>query len=1349
MNPLNPPDGIQPLRLTPYINRGLFADHYLKERLKEYPEFKRTEGLDAAFNAILDLYRTRAIYFTPDTNEPQTENDFIRPVLDILWGVDCYQVQVVIPTIDMRRQPDYALFTSPQDRTAAQQLVGTMDYWRTSPCLADAKRWSDSLDTRRAYDDNPSLQITNYLYRSGVKWGILTNGRNWRLYEHEKSSKGGVYFEIDLANILDAQDRAHFKQFYLFFRRHALIPDEQGVTFLDRVAEGSAQYAAEVGNKLKESVYDALRQLMNGLLTHPSNKLDANDPGTLKEVHDNALIVLYRLLFILYAEDRGLLDCDDPTYLAYSLREKYSQINTHLRERRKHYVPRMGQIWQGLMDVFSLIDQGYSDGGVPAYNGGLFSPERNPRLAYEPLPGIRPWTIGDQHLAQTIDLLAYERKPGATVGNHMKRVDYKSLAVQHLGSIYEGLLELQPYVATEPLVEAADNGKAVFKPASQVPIPKPIKGRPPLKVDTGEVYLVTNRGERKATGSYYTPKYVVDYIVENTLGPLTDEAAKQVAALRPEVDAEIARLGRERSQWEGQAGGGGQAARNEVEKRGRAIEEQKRRLLEPYLTLKVLDPAMGSGHFLVGAADFLSLAIATDPNLLLPDSTNGDDPLYAYKRMVVQRCLYGVDLNPLAVELAKLSLWLHTVSRERALSFLDHHLRCGNSLIGARIEEDLTKPPPRLNAHGKRIDKDNGQLVFGFSEALTSKHLNSLLDSFREIMESPNSSAETEHHKDDIYRAMDRERDRYRAVANVWLAPYFGVEITAEQYGRAVNSLNSTEAERQALTQEDWFQKAQQAANERRYFHWELEFPEVFFTPTGLKPQAERGFDIVMGNPPYVQIAMDSIISADLRPYLLSRYQSSMGRLNTFGFFVRFAMETSCADGFTSMIVPNTLLTMPYYAELRGYILLRSRIRRLLMLETMPFDSAIVENVVFVAQIDWDVGSRSTSQVQIDQPKLVDGKLAFSPSNKAVLQSNFDNAKDHTFGVSLVAEHLDLRRKIEHATRPLGSLANINQAIALKHDRSAYISNQRLDSSYKPLLDGRDIGRYQLVFANAWLKYDSDAIHSCKREDIFLAKEKLLFRRVGDSLVACYDEEQYYALNTLVVITPKLNAPSLRFLLALINSNLLNWFFLTFLKSSKQVFSEIQARQLAQLPIVSWDETTERSIKLEHVATVTQSIDRLLASHGPPISITHTLDLLPEPPERSGALHDLLAYLAGEMIRMNREKQQETSGFLTWLEREIGAKIDSLTNKTKLKDYHEHDLDELLAVLRQNRNSLRVDPDARAIQEAIRRELEASLAKLQPLKQRIALTDTLIDEIVYRLYGLSEVEIAIVKAATA
>jgi type I restriction-modification system DNA methylase subunit len=268
--------------------------------------------------------------------------------------------------------------------------------------------------------------------------------------------------------------------------------------------------------------------------------------------------------------------------------------------------------------------------GVPRYNGGLFDPKLHPFL--------ETCAVGDRALVDAIDLLS--RRTAAT-GREF--VDYRTLGVRHLGSIYEGLLEYQPRYAIEPTVAVRD-GKGE-RWVAEAELTRPLGSRKtPRVVDrrqAGQVYLETDRGERKATGSYYTPQYIVEYIVENTLGPLVEEAVERVKARAKEAR--------------------GKAARAEAEQSLRQSSGQA--LVDEILDLKCLDPAMGSGHFLVEATEYLARALATDP--YVETEAPVEEDLTYWKRRVVERCIYGVDKNPLAVELAKLSLWLATVAADK------------------------------------------------------------------------------------------------------------------------------------------------------------------------------------------------------------------------------------------------------------------------------------------------------------------------------------------------------------------------------------------------------------------------------------------------------------------------------------------------------------------------------------------------------------------------------------------------------------------------------------------------------------------------------------------------------------
>ncbi|MBI2843326.1 MAG: N-6 DNA methylase [Armatimonadetes bacterium] len=1339
-----------------YENRSLFADNFIEHHLPGLPEWQAPDGLEAAFEAISRIYqdtRTRLLRL----NEPQTEHDFIQPILDILWGEDnpgdSYQVQVTISNVDDPRQPDYGFFRSAAERQDADSRLRTIEYWRDAACVGDAKAWSASLDKERSTGENPSSQIANYLYRSRVRWGILTNGRIWRLYEREKSSAGGVFFQVDLEDILRRNDVDAFKFFFLFFRRKAFLPDADGKTFIEKVFQGSIDYATEVGDRLKESVYDALRLLMNGFFEHSANGLDRTNADDVKLVHENSLIVLYRLLFLLYAEDKKLLPIDNPVYRGHSLKRLHEEINKSLRSDRI-YLPGEHRFWRELTGLFELIDGGLRDNGhtiIPAYNGGLFSPEKHPHIAHTAQPGVTRWQIGDNRLADVVDMLAYQRERWDQPGS--QDIDYNSLAVQHLGSIYEGLLELQPGVASEPLIEVSIAGKSTFKLEKDVPEPKPIRHQPPRRIAENEVYLVTNRGERKATGSYYTPKYIVDYIVENTVGVLADEAAKKVAELRQDVDKEIAGLERRRKEWEKKPDRyEPEDIRRQIGGLNELIEAQKRRLLEPYLSLKILDPAMGSGHFLVGAADFLSMAMATDPNILPLDEIGDEDPQAYYKRLVVERCLYGVDLNPLAVELAKLSLWLHTVSKDKALSFLDHHLRCGNSLIGARIEEDLMQEPPRFNAKGKQVNAEDAQLILGFTQALQGYHLTSLLDLLDRISKTPTQDKESEKLKEHLYQELEAERDKFRRVANCWLSPYFGAPVTGEQYGQAVEALRDGSAW-QAVAKESWFGDAQRTAGDKRFFHWELEFPEVFFDPKGLKPQDQRGFDAVIGNPPY-----GDILSARDKTYIqYTSGASTGGRAEVYAEFLIRTLNVLAEERHISYIIPNTLIDGAQFGAFRSRLSRESTVGTILDFR---------KGQVFV---DADV----VTMVIVLTKRVCATRYTFA--------YNYRDSESRSFrrtAMAVTPGNTEPWRVIDPVTQLIESKQHcvpLEPSIGTCHDAGVdykwkgvgwqnrgtrqrlskvlfYTGGKRHPADW-PLIKGEDIKRYSKEFSGNYLIHDFAKYRTPETTvlvylDLLSEPIKIVTRQTAERIEAAIDLSQFVtakSIHTTIVKTPHYSP---WYVLAALNSELLSYIYRLQTGEVGRAFAQVKLYDLRRLPIRRIEFTTDSEERSRLSEEAKRLYDNVLSMGTERALLDFVAEQLGQEPECSDVVHDLLAYLAKRMIEMNKKKQQEVKCFLVWLEREIGARIDALTNKSKVKEYHEHDMDIILEVLRKNAKKLAVDPSTRTFQENLRREFDHSLAVLSPLKERIAATDRLIDQIVYKLYGLSDEEIAIVEGNT-
>jgi hypothetical protein len=315
------------------------------------------------------------------------------------------------------------------------------------------------------------------------------------------------------------------------------------------------------------------------------------------------------------------------------------------------------EVYALLSDLFFIIDSGSNEYEIAPYNGRLFSAVDHPFLTDK--------FVGDAFLVEAIDRLA--RVPDRNNPRNRVFVDYRDLDVRHLGAIYEKLLEYTLEVAAEPL--AVKGGKYV--PAGEGEAVK----------EAGEVYLRTGNNERKVTGSYYTPDYIVRFIVEKTLEPLLTE----ITARHADLDADGHWLARDSA-----------ALRRDI------------------LAVNVLDPATGSGHFMVEVVGYIAewlRRLGLHPDDLAAD----EDELVYWKRQVVTSCIYGVDVNPLAVELARLSLWLTTLSRGRPLSFLDHHIRLGNTLVGeipqSPHESSIQIEPPRRQGRQDHTEGEAGQMA--------------------------------------------------------------------------------------------------------------------------------------------------------------------------------------------------------------------------------------------------------------------------------------------------------------------------------------------------------------------------------------------------------------------------------------------------------------------------------------------------------------------------------------------------------------------------------------------------------------------------------------------------------------
>jgi type II restriction/modification system DNA methylase subunit YeeA len=1157
--------------LTYRTNRDLFSNYYLDEHLPETEAWDELtdEELREKRAEIIDLWE-REQDTVAERTESSLEEKFIRPLFRKL-GIP-FEVEETVQR--GQRRPDYGFFPSEDAaRDAFSRKKEGGDFYKDAVAVADAKRWGRPLDTRGSGEherdfENPSYQIHVYLQETPARWAVLTDGKKWRLYYGPTSHRLDSYYEIDLPTVLEKGDLEDFKYFYLFFRHGAFLEDSSGECFLDEVYDESNVFAQELGEDLQDNIYEAIKVLSEGFMQYPDNDLSEDD---LDLIHDSSLIYLYRLIFVLYAESEGrdLLDTNNEIYEeSYSLNTLKQDVAEELDSPNPKYRDWQDNLWDRLDELFKLIDQGSKSRGIPeedlyipAYNGGLFrtDPDEDDSVEARFLANHQ---VGDAYLAEVIELLTRSQNGN---GGGKIFVDYSSLDVRHLGSIYEGLLEYQLDVADEPL--ALEDGEYV--PAGE---------DDKVIVEEGEVHLTTGSGERKSTGSYYTPEYVVEYIVEETLGPLVDDIYQDLLASDP--------WGKE---------GGGQFAEDFAE-----------RVFE----LKILDPAMGSGHFLTNAIDYLAREIINAQERQAEqqgiESIDQSRDINWARRQVAQRCIYGVDLNPLAVELAKVSLWLRTLAAEQPLAFLDHHLKTGNSLIGSDIEDVLD--------NGESATED-GQLTLQQSFARTRQQaLEHVMDRFQDLLSIDNESladvkemeAAFEDVKDDpLYQ-------RLLAMANVHTAEDFGVDIPEDAYKRMAEALRDDTWEE--IKKQDWFESAQAIAEEETFFHWELEFPVAYYGEAG-KRSADAGFDAVIGNPPYGYREIPSDAEKD---YLSSVYDSHQYNYENYIYFTEKAIKLAKDGKRTSYIIPNTYLSADKMERFREYILNSSSIKEIYYLGQGVFDGVTLESVIQTLE----VGSEPTdTRIRFNE----DGQDLQSPNQEYdIHQSEFESSENKIFNISISPERRNIVDKMESEIL-LEKLAYVTVGINTGYIRDVMVSDEKEDDRYHRMVSGRDIDRYHLEWSGEWICYDPELIEeygdkarTLPPEYIF-TDDKILLQRtrrgLARKLVATLDREQYYNLNRVsnVVLNDEVNY-DLGYILALLNSELLDSYF-------NWVFDEYEVKpsHLRKLPIKDLDLSSSESDHYNINSEYTEYINS-------DTSLKEFVDHLRQQTDRTK--HDVLSFLA-------------------------------------------------------------------------------------------------------------------------
>ena len=813
---------------------SLFTSDFLTETIRSVSEWSAfaDADLDRFGNAIRAIFDCFPISQTP--NESQTEDDLIWPILEALGWTESLRQQNLSPK-GREDVPDGLLFESAEMKARANGFPEEWKRYEFGRAIVESKRWARPLDRRsgkKGEETAPSTQILRYLRRidditdGTLRWGILTNGSKWRLYFSGARSVSEQFFELDIAATLDPpsyndglfaldeEGRRHWlKVFYLIFRREAFIPaGADPRTFHDKALEEGKFYEERVAEDLSNKVFEEVFPDLVRAIVRAAPEAD------LQEVREAALILLYRLLFILYAEDRDLLPVKDARYDDYGLRNRVRLDVKERKDRNDVFSETAARYWGAMADLFMAIDQGDASIGLPPYNGGLFDHERHAILT-----NIR---IPDAVMARVIDALSFENTPDGR-----KYINYRNLSVQQLGSIYERLLEYE------------------------------------VMRDGDEITVQPNIFARKGSGSYYTPDDLVQLILTETLEPLVEERKR---AFRDKIE---------------------ELAQGDLPDH-RRIGQLKR--LDPataLLELKICDPAMGSGHFLVSLVDFMAdrvIAAMAEAELEAPQEwgdyisplgesidtirntilANADerawtideeqlDDRHIIRRMVLKRCVYGVDKNPMAVELAKVALWLHTFTVGAPLSFLDHHLRRGDSLFGSWVKRGIDRAatygaPLLLHEPMERaLQAAYGmQTVEGLTDAEIAEAHRSA-DVFAEVedMTAPLDALLRLIHALDWLDIKDKAG---KDALKIFFDGPFGDPLDIAM-GRKEPDTRREDGRRFA----EIFDQARTLIAEENFLNWQVTFPGIWsdWEEDGLT----GGFHAVIGNPPWDRMKLQQV----------------------------------------------------------------------------------------------------------------------------------------------------------------------------------------------------------------------------------------------------------------------------------------------------------------------------------------------------------------------------------------------------------------------------------------------------------------------------------------------------------
>lgn len=615
--------------------------------------------------------------------------------------------------------------------------------------------------------------------RNGAPYGLLAAGSRMRLLRAtgEEGGQATRFLELDAALI------EHDRRPLLGLLSPAYLADGQFASLMEEARDHGADLRLRLDRSLRQHVLPILGRELGEWAK--ANDLDIADDDVRSDLEAAALTFLFRTLFLLYAESAGHLPMANHTYQQRSM----TRIAQRAAEETGSADADSTSLWDDIRSLVKAMRNGQSAWGVPAYNGALFAAN-----GFDGAEILERAEIGDEALGRLLVALARETdEDGNDVG-----VDFSGLEVGHLGHIYEGLLSLRLSVADRDFD---------YDERSDRYVPDDEDGK--IDVESGALFWLTNEGGRKGGGVYYTRTELVRHLVRGSVRPAFEEHVQKVRAL---------------------------------------AEKDPKAAAEKLFDFYVLDPACGSAHFLVEVTEEIADQIAQLlGEVSLPVVRDQIEELRAaagttvsveiddaalVKRLVLKRCVYGVDLSPMGAEIAKVSLWLATFVPGLSLAYLDHNIQVGNSLIGVARPEAIE----REIEGGGSISMFGDPIVEAVSRAgAEAATLRSISD---RTPDEVRASAEAD-------AALDRATDGARRVCDLWTAEPLGLAGARDEVNQKGEAIIGGEPS--VMTD-----RAAELAVENSVLHWPLRFAEAF-------ARGRPGFDVVVGNPPWDEVNIQEL----------------------------------------------------------------------------------------------------------------------------------------------------------------------------------------------------------------------------------------------------------------------------------------------------------------------------------------------------------------------------------------------------------------------------------------------------------------------------------------------------------